>query len=369
MALNRTTFKTYCQFPDSVKNEFKVIPWLQLLVYLPLLFEPFNANTLLVVLACHALLFMILFKVYWVNDNQVIWYFLVALILSFFTSFYSLASIAFYATTILVAMAHSIFKIRLFYVFIIVAVYLCSAWVQSYQPTTFLVGLFFTLVNGISVCFQIKALYQQIAIKKTQKEVHITATSNERERIAHDLHDVLGQSLTGISLKAELAIKTLEKSPLIAQQQLSEIVEISRNTLKEVRAAVSGYRQSTIETEIINARVAFGALDMQFSCEITPIDLDRDIEQSLAWIIREGTTNVMRHSKAKHCHISLKTQQEQLTLMIHDDGTVNDTMDNIAEHYLGTGISSMRQRCHAIQANFSISQDKGYLITVNKELS
>jgi len=369
MALNRTSFKTYCQFPDSVKNEFKVIPWLQLLVYLPLLFEPFNANTLLVVLGCHALLFMILFKVYWVNDNQVIWYFLLAIILSFFTSYYSLASIAFYATTILIAMAHSSFKMRLFYVFITVAAYLCSAWVQSYQLITFLVGLFFTLVNGISVCFQIKALYQQIAIKKTQEEVHITATSNERERIAHDLHDLLGQSLTGISLKAELAIKTLEKSPLITQQQLTEIIEISRNTLKEVRSAVSGYRQSSIETEIINARVGFGALDMQFTCEITPLDLDSDIEQTLAWIIREGTTNVMRHSKASHCHISLKVQQKQLTLMIHDDGTVNNSIENPAEHYLGTGIISMRQRCNAIHANFSISQDKGYLITVSKELS
>ncbi len=364
-----SVFKTFYQFPDSIKTEFKVIPWLQILVYLPLLFEPFNVSSLLVILSCHALLFMTLFKVYWAKDHHVIWYFLLALALSFFTSFYSLASIVFYATTILVAMAHSRFNIRLIYVFITVAVYLCSAWFQSYPLTTFLVGLFFTLVNGISVCYQMKALYQQIAIKKTQEEVRLTAKSSERERIAHDLHDVLGQSLTGISLKAELALKTLDKSPLIAQQQLNEILEISRNTLQEVRTAVSGYRQSTIETEIINARVGFATLGIRFSSDICSFDLEPEIEQALAWVIREGATNVMRHSKADHCHISLKVQQNQLSLMIHDNGLENGTINETAEHYVGTGIISMRQRCNAIQAKFYLSQNEGFLITVNKELS
>jgi len=367
--LTHSVFKTCYQFPDSIKTEFKVIPWLQVLVYLPLLFEPFNINSLLVIITCHALLFMTLFRVYWAKDNQIIWYFLLALTLSFFTSFYSLASIAFYATTILVAMAHSIFKVRLTYVFITVAVYLCSAWLQSYPLATLLVGLFFTLVNGISVCYQIKALYQQIAIKRTQEEVHLTATSSERERIAHDLHDVLGQSLTGISLKAELAIKTLEKSPSITQQQLIEILEISRKTLKEVRAAVSGYRQSTIATEIVNARVGFATLGIRFSCDIASIDLVPSIEQALAWVIREASTNVMRHSKAKHCHISFKVEQNQLILIIYDNSQINNTTDKSTEHHIGTGIISMRQRCHAIQAKFSLSQDKGYLITVSKDLS
>lgn len=367
--MNRSDFKTFYQFPDAIKREFKVVPWLLFLAYLPLLFSPFNVSALVVILSCHILLSVTLFKVYWVKDKQVIWYFLFALLLSFFTSFYSSAAIVFYAGTILVAMAHSIFRRRLIYVFIIVAVYLCSAWLQSYALSTFLVGLFFTLINGISVCYQMQALYQQIALKKTQEEVRLTATSNERERIAHDLHDVLGQSLTGISLKAELAIKTLEKSPAITQQQLIEIVDISRKTLQEVRSAVSGYRQSSIETEIINARVGFATLGIRFSCDIATIDLEAEIEQALAWVIREGTTNVMRHSKAKHCQVSLKVKDKQLTLMIGDNGLGNSATNEVAEQYIGTGIISMRQRCHAIQANFSISQNKEYLITVNKELS
>jgi len=367
--LTHRAFKSFYQFPDSLKSEFKVIPWLQLLVYLPLFFEPFNISVLAIIVPCHILLIMTLFKVFWVKDKLVIGYLLLALLLSFFTSFYSLASIAFYATTILVAMAHSAFRVRLIYVFMTVVVYLCTAWLQNYSLTTLLVGLFFTLVNGISVCYQIKALYQQIAIKKNQDEVRLTATSNERERIAHDLHDVLGQSLTGISLKAELALKTLEKSPALAKQQLSEILEISRSTLKEVRTAVSGYRQSTIEAEIINARVGFGTLSINFTAQIAPIKLEPDIEQAFAWVIREATTNVMRHSKAKQCHISLNVQQKLLTLTINDNGREKKATNNGTEHAIGTGIISMRQRCHAIEATFALSHAQGYVITVNKELS
>lgn len=364
-----SAFKTFYQFPDSIKSEFKVIPWLQLLVYLPLFFEPYNMSVLAVIVPCHILLMMTLFKVFWVKDKLVILYFLLALLLSFFTSFYSLASIVFYATTILVGMAHSAFRVRLIYVFMTVVVYLFTAWLQEYSLTILLVGLFFTLVNGISVCYQIKALYRQVAIKKTQDEVRLTATTNERERIAHDLHDVLGQSLTGISLKAELALKTLEKSPALAKQQLSEILDISRSTLKEVRTAVSGYRQSTIETEIINARVGFGTLSINFTCQITPIKLEQDIEQALAWVIREATTNVMRHSKAKHCHIALNVEQQLLTLTIHDNGHKYNTKNKSTEHVIGTGIISMRQRCHDIEATYTLSHAQGYVITVNKELA
>jgi len=370
--LSSFELKTFSQFPESVKAEFKTIPWLQVLVYLPLLFESVTLASLAVVIACHALLFPSLFRVYWVKESHVIWYFLFALAISFFSSFYSLASIAFYAITILVAMAHSSFNIRLGFVVLVVVTYLCSAWLQSYQITTFLVGLFFTLINGVSVCFQIKALYQQIAIKQTQEEVRLTATSSERERIAHDLHDVLGQSLTGISLKAELALKVFDKSPNTAQQQLSEILQISRSTLQEVRAAVSGYWQSNVNTEVISARVGFGSKGIKFSCDIAVIPLEPAIEQALAWVIREASTNIMRHSKASVCHLSLKREKNTLTLVITDNGSIIDSTNansNNTESTIGTGLLSMRQRCHAIEASFSLSQQKGYTITVTKELS
>lgn len=311
----------------------------------------------------------ITFKVYWLEDKQVIWPFLLALLLSFFTSFYSVACIALYAITILVAMAHSMFRIRMVLVLVVVSIYLLSAWLQEYDVDIFLVGLFFTLVNGVSVCYQIQALYKQLAIKQNQEEVRILAASTERERIAHDLHDVLGQSLTGISLKAELALKTFKQNPAVAQQQLSEIIDISRNTLKEVREAVSDYRQTTIINEITSARIAFGAMNIKFETDIEPISLESSIEQALAWVIREATTNVMRHSKANLCQVSLKNHKNILTLVISDNGIGGGDKNNELGDHFGTGIVSIRQRCNTINAQFYLSQTNGYMIKVTKEIS
>lgn len=358
----------YYQFPDSVKTEFKVIPWLQLLVYLPFFFEPFILENLAIVFACHLVIFALSFKVYWLEDSRVLWLFLLALLLSFFTSFYSLSSIVLYAITILIAMAHSRFRARLVMVFIVVGCYLLSAWIQAYSLVILLIGLFLTLVNGISVCYQIKALYQQLAVKQSQEEVRLTATSTERERIAHDLHDVLGQSLTGISLKAELAIRTFDQTPEVARQQLTEIIAISRNTLKEVRAAVADYRQTSIENEIISARVGFGAVGIKFECDLVAIAITPEIEQALAWIIREATTNVMRHSKASLCQISLKKSVNMLTLIITDNGSGEEDNNKQPEVTMGTGMMSIRQRCQAINASFSLSQAKGYTLTIAKEV-
>lgn len=367
--MNWPVSKEYYQFPDSLKTEFKAIPWLQFLVYIPFFLQPFDIETLFIVLVCHAIIFSISFKVYWLEDNQVIFPFLLALTLSFFTSFYSVSSIALYAITILVAMAHSMFRIRLLLVLVVVCVYLLSAWLQKYDAFIFLIGLFFTLVNGISVCYQIQALYKQLAIKQDQEEVRTLATSTERERIAHDLHDVLGQSLTGISLKAELALRTLEKSPSVAKQQLSDIIDISRNTLTEVREAVSDYRKTTIENEVASARIAFGAINIKFKSDIEPISLETPIEQALAWVIREATTNVMRHSKANLCQVILKTNKKILTLVISDDGIGGANKPDDLGNTFGTGIVSIRQRCNTIDAKFQLAQTNGYTITVIKELT
>ncbi len=315
------------------------------------------------------MIFSLSFKVFWLEDKQVIWPFLLVLSLTFFTSFYSVACIALYAITILVAMAHSMFRMRMLLVFVVVTVYLLSAWLQEYDLVIFLVGLFFTLVNGVSVCYQIQALYKQLAIKQNQEEVRRLATSTERERIAHDLHDVLGQSLTGISLKAELALRTFEQNPSVAQQQLSEIIDISRNTLKEVREAVSDYLQTTIVNEITSARIAFGAINIKFETDIEPLLLEPSVEQAMAWVIREATTNVMRHSKANHCQITLKNKNNVLTLIISDNGIGwGKKNDELGDNF-GTGIVSIRQRCNTINAQFHLSQTNGYMIKVSKEMS
>jgi two-component system sensor histidine kinase DesK len=328
--------------------------------------EPISANALAVILLSHAIIFMALFKAYWLKDEHVVWPFFLALIASFICYFYSLVSIGLFAITVMVAMAHHDFKRRLSFVIAIVSVFLLSAWLQNYSTLVLLVGLFFTLVNGVSVCYQIESLYKQVAIKQSQEEVRLVATSTERERIAYDLHDVLGQSLTGITLKAELALKTMEKDSRISKQQLEEIIDISRSTLKEVRETVSGYRQSTIENELVSARIGFGTLGISFDCTVDDFQIEQGTEQALAWIIREATTNIMRHANASICQLKLTESAKELRLFIKDNGIAG--VDTKIQQEIGTGLSSIKQRCHAINGKFSLITTPSYILTVTKEI-
>jgi len=366
-SLNLQNKKEYYQFPNSLKNEFKVIPWLQLLIYIPLLIEPISAQALVVIFLCHSVTFVVLFKAYWLNDKQVVYPFLLALVASFICSFYSLVSIGLFAITVMVAMAHHNFKRRLYFVAVIVSTFLLSAWQQNYTTLALLVGLFFTLVNGVSVCYQMESLYKQIAVKQNQDEVRLMATSTERERIAYDLHDVLGQSLTGITLKAELALKMIDKDSAITKQQLKEIIDISRSTLKEVRETVSGYRQSTIENELVSARIGFGTLGIHFDCTVDELQIEQGTEQALAWIIRESTTNIMRHAKASKCQLQLTKDDKELRLFIKDNGIVNS--DKQLQQQIGTGLLSIKQRCQTINAKFSLITTPSYILTITKEIT
>jgi two-component system sensor histidine kinase DesK len=367
LSLSSLNFKEYYQFPHSVKNEFRVIPWLQLLVYIPLAIEPISAKVLAAVLLSHGVIFAALFKAYWLNDEHVVWPFLLALVASFICSFYSLVSIGLFAITVRVAMAHHDFKRRVYFVIAIVSVFLLSAWLQNYSTLVLFVGLFFTLVNGISVCYQVESLYKQVAIKQSQEEVRLVATSTERERIAYDLHDVLGQSLTGITLKAELALKTIDKDSRITKQQLDEIIDISRSTLKEVRETVSGYRQSSIENELVSARIGFGTLGINFDCTVDDFQIEQGTEQALAWIIREATTNIMRHANASRCQLTLTKKGKQLRLTIKDNGITSP--DTQLQQQIGTGLTSIKQRCHAINGKFSLITIPSYILTVTKEIT
>lgn len=266
-------------------------------------------------------------------------------------------------------MAHSQPRIRLVFVFVIVFVYLLAAWIQKYSTTVFFIGLFFTLVNGLSIYYQIKSLYRQIATRHSNEEVKVLAASSERERIALDLHDALGHRLTGITLKAELALKLFDKNSVEAKKQLSEIIDLSRGTLKDVRETVAGYRQTNIYNELANARMGFGLRNIQFVQLINTDQLDgltENTHQEFSWIIREAATNIMRHSSATKCQISLQKNAKKTELIISDNGQKTDKSSRIIE---GNGIISIRQRCDKVNAKCKLSTHNGFIITVTQEIA
>jgi two-component system sensor histidine kinase DesK len=158
-------------------------------------------------------------------------------------------------------------------------------------------------------------------LRMAQAEVARVATDVERARIARDLHDLLGHSLSMIALKTELARRLLERDPARAATELADVEEVVRTSLRDVRQAVAGYRQVDLEAELAGARVALVAAGFEVLLERPEDPLDPATDSLLGWVVREGVTNVVRHSGGAQCSISIeRLVRGDVRLEILDDG-------------------------------------------------
>lgn len=156
-------------------------------------------------------------------------------------------------------------------------------------------------------------------LRAARAEIAHHAAGQERYRIARDLHDLLGQSLSLITLKGELATRQLtEGGP--GTDEVRDIVSLSRQALQQVREAVSGYRQPTLATELTAARVALQSAGIEVDVVQGVGALDRETEAVLGWLIRESTTNVVRHSGGKQCRIELNRIDGRIEVEVVNDG-------------------------------------------------
>ncbi|MFG3013325.1 sensor histidine kinase [Streptomyces cinerochromogenes] len=166
-----------------------------------------------------------------------------------------------------------------------------------------------------------------IELRKARATVAQLAANEERLRLARDLHDLLGHSLSLITLKSELAGRMLPGHPDKAAQQVADIEQVSRQALVDVREAVTGYRRPRLAAELAGAQVALTAAGVVAETPAEP-DLDgveEDVESALAWALREAITNVVRHSGADRCVIRLLRRQTLdgpvLELSVEDNGS------------------------------------------------
>ncbi|WP_055548090.1 sensor histidine kinase [Streptomyces sp. NBRC 110028] len=175
--------------------------------------------------------------------------------------------------------------------------------------------------------FAMSAVGQMVRTTRALREARATvaqlAANEERLRLARDLHDLLGHSLSLITLKSELAGRMLPGRPEQAAQQVADIERVSRQALVDVREAVSGFRRPTLEAELAGARTALAAAgitaDLHRAGAHHP-DLPPDQEGALAWALREAVTNVVRHSGARRCAVTLGEVGDDLCLTVTDDG-------------------------------------------------
>ncbi len=192
-------------------------------------------------------------------------------------------------------------------------------------------------------------------LRLSQSEVRQLARVAERERIARDLHDLLGHRLSVIVLKSELARRLIDHDPKRAGEEIREVETSAREALAEVREAIGGYRQRSLAGELEQARLALRSADVELALDCDDaLNLDGHTEAVLALVIREAVTNVIRHARARQCRIRLKAadDNEALVLEIRDDGYGGIRPE-------GAGIDGMRARIESLGGRMSIDPAAG----------
>lgn len=219
--------------------------------------------------------------------------------------------------------------------------------------TVFLMG-----IVGVSNAFIARQKRADTKLRMAHEEIEQLAAVAERERIARDLHDVLGHTLSVIVLKAELAGRLIERDPQRAVQEIADVEKTARTALSEVRAAIGGYRSQGLPAEMELARNTLQSAGVALACESALPQLHAAEETVLCLAVREAVTNIVRHAQATHCRMLFtKSDNGYNTLLISDDGVHPKLQE-------GNGLRGMRERVQSLGGRLSITTDPGVTLLI-----
>jgi two-component system sensor histidine kinase DesK len=207
--------------------------------------------------------------------------------------------------------------------------------VASYTLTILAIGAMMAALG--------KATRTNRELTEAREELARLAVSDERVRIARDLHDLLGHTLSVIALKSDLAIRLLHHDLRRSEAEMTDVQRVTRQALTEVRDAVQGYRRLAIADALDGARAALSTAGVECRVHRATDELPADVETVLAWALREATTNVVRHSGARACAITLSSDRESATLQVDDDGPGTGRGDGD-----GTGLAGLAERARRL---------------------
>lgn len=220
----------------------------------------------------------------------------------------------------------------------------------------------FPIIIGAGNTFFAERNRMNRKLRKANEEIEHLAKVAERERIARDLHDVLGHTLSVITLKSELAGKLMARDPERAGREIREVEEISRRALSEVRDAIRGYRSEGLIAELARAKSTLETAGVNVQCDAaTTMNLPPMEESVLSLAVREAVTNIVRHAQAKTCRMRLEQQNGSFHLEISDDGRGCNSNE-------GNGLRGMRERVEMIGGELHRSGNSGTTVTITVPL-
>ena len=232
-----------------------------------------------------------------------------------------------------------------------------EGWALHYSPWTWGIFAFFAVPAGVSSLFWSLRVRANARLQLAQEQIEHLAQVAERERIARDLHDVLGHTLSLIVLKSELAGRLIGSEPQRARTEISEVEQTARRALAEVRETIRGYRCEGLAAELTRARQTLDLAGVHLECTEPLPRLAPLVESTLSLVVRECVTNIVRHARAGRCTLTIESDPQQTLLEMRDDGRGG------IEHE-GNGLRGMRERLAALGGHLTIDTREGTRLRV-----
>ncbi|MFT2089541.1 sensor histidine kinase [Paraglaciecola sp. 2405UD69-4] len=332
--------------PKGLDERYAPYIWL---VYLPLFFIPVavlneNKMDLVWIMAATVAFLGLYFHAFWVKGQSVIYHIVAIILIATLSAFISASATSLFIYGSAFCSRLKPLKYALSVLVAILVWIVLISWIFKFQFYFYVPALVFSLIVGLVNIYQYALHENKQALILSRKETQRLAKVAERERIARDLHDLIGHTFSVITLKADLAGRLLDKDIEKARSEIKQLEDISRNALSQVREVVSGYRTSDLLSELANAKNVFANLDINFDYEFENIDeqqieLEVAANKELAIVLRELVTNIIKHAKADSVTAKLSKQNGNIILSVQDNGV---GIDATQKH--GNGLKGIAER-------------------------
>ncbi|MFJ5093152.1 sensor histidine kinase [Streptomyces sp. NPDC088557] len=220
------------------------------------------------------------------------------------------------------------------------------------------VVLFFTGWLAVTVRLSLWVLGVVFELRAARDVQTRLAVAEERLRFGRDLHDILGRNLSVIALKSELAVQLARRGRPEAVDQMTEVQRIAQESQREVRDVVRGYREADLRVELEGARGVLGAAGIDCAVDAPALDLPDPVRSALGWVVRETTTNVLRHGDARNCAITVREENGTVLLTVVNDGADGPgTGTDLPGR--GSGLAGLRERLAAVDGTLEAGRGDG----------
>lgn len=243
-------------------------------------------------------------------------------------------------------------------VVLLMALYAFELVLLGFKPLLFGITIVVALASGASNYMMLENRRKNVALRRSAEEVQRLARVAERERIGRDLHDLLGHTLSLIAIKSELAAKLINRDRDAAAREITEVMNVARDSLRQVRTAVTGLRSAVLEGEMASARALLETVGVALTCHRDAMVLSAEIETSLAMIVREAVTNIQRHARAQRASVEVlalaedEDREKGVLLLVTDDGRGGVNAE-------GNGLAGIRERVQSLGGTLDIDSPRG----------